>query len=167
MPLHTIHHACGHSRDIELKGKPERHPERAAKLAGENCPACRWDEHHEHVVTLSGGLPALEGSEKQIKWAMSLRVDALLWVLKALDLEASQNETMQQALHDYRRHLLRQTEARWWINVREQMQRGCYQHFRGFFIERKRFYGPYHLLLTDFQSEWSYHEAHQIHGRHF
>jgi hypothetical protein len=112
-------------------------------------------------------LPPLEGSEKQIKWAMSLRVDALLWVLKALDLQASQNETMQRALHDYRRHLARQTEARWWINVREQMQRGCFQHFRAFFIERKRFYGPYHLLLTSFQSEWSYREAHQIHGRHF
>jgi hypothetical protein len=153
MPIHTIHHACGHSRDIDLKGKPERHPETVAKLAEQNCPACRLAEHHEHILTLSGGLPALEGSEKQIKWAMSLRVDALLWVLKAVDLEASQNETMQQALHDYRRHLLRQTEARWWINVREQMQRGCFQHFRAFFIERKRFYGPYYLLLSAFQSE--------------
>ena len=89
MPIHTILHACGPTRDIDLKGKPKRHLERTARQAGENCPACRWDEHHEHVLTLSGGLSALEGSEKQIKWAMSLRVDALLWVLKALDLEAA------------------------------------------------------------------------------
>jgi hypothetical protein len=152
MTIFAIHHACGHSWDINLEGKPERHPEMAAKLAEQNCPAYRLAEHHAQVSTISVGLPGLEGSRKQVEWAMSLRLDALAWIFKSLTLKASQKRTMRQVLCNYCDYLLRQTEARWWINVRKEMENRRFMHFRGFFLERKEFYGGHHFILNVLES---------------
>ena len=64
------------------------------------------------------GLPALNGSEKQIAWAAKIRRDALT----ALEsFTPTQNEDMYKAFCEW---VASHAECRWWIDNREKLDRG-------------------------------------------
>lgn len=73
MAKYTINHKCGHSEVVELYGKQEDRYRKIEYMESIDCPECRRKAEYERALSLSSELPVLEGSEKQIAWAMSIR----------------------------------------------------------------------------------------------
>ena len=84
MAKYYVTHTCGHEEEYQLYGK---HTERYRKiewLSGQECPECRRKAEEccrkaeEEVARKEAdelGLPELEGSEKQVKWANVIRAN--------------------------------------------------------------------------------------------
>lgn len=73
MAKYTVTYKCGCTKEIQLFGKLSDREKRIAWLETQECPECSRKEETERAKSLAGSLPALEGSEKQIAWAMSIR----------------------------------------------------------------------------------------------
>lgn len=75
MAKYNITHSCGCERTYNLYGKHTERDRKIAWLAGQECPACRRKAEEEAAKAATEGmeLPELEGSEKQVKWAESIR----------------------------------------------------------------------------------------------
>ena len=67
---------CGKEFTVELFGK---HSEREWKLEHNNweCDDCYKAEKEAETAKKSEGLPELQGTEKQVAWAVSLRLNAI------------------------------------------------------------------------------------------
>lgn len=87
--------SCGHSIEQDWVGRDE-----AERLLETPCPVCAMD------------LPDLEGSDKQVSWAVDIRRDAIMAVE---DKGIGGPEAMAEALRDA---LYGQTDAGWWIDHR-------------------------------------------------
>lgn len=73
MAKYNITHKCGHIEVVNLYGSNEERERRIAYLESQECPECRKRAEQERAMSLASELPALEGSEKQIAWAMTIR----------------------------------------------------------------------------------------------
>ena len=82
MAHYNVNHSCGHSREIELFGKTSARYEKIEWMERGVCPDCYREmkqeerkQENERSATLaeSLGFSQLEGSEKQIAWAKSIR----------------------------------------------------------------------------------------------
>ncbi len=75
MANYRMQHACGHTVDHNLTGPTSRREWLAGSMANDNCKDCQRAEANAKATSKNqeAGLPALEGSEKQISWAESLR----------------------------------------------------------------------------------------------
>lgn len=75
MAKYTVTHICGHEREYQIYGKHTERDRKIAWLAGQECPACRRKAVEEAAKEATKGmeLPELEGSEKQVKWANTIR----------------------------------------------------------------------------------------------
>lgn len=79
MAQYNVKHSCGHERSIRLFGKGSDRERKLKWLATIDCPECdrafelerAMDEEDEKQ------LPPLEGTEKQVRWAVVLRSKAL------------------------------------------------------------------------------------------
>lgn len=86
MSKHHITHSCSHTATHNLVGNRSSREWRANKLAGEPCSVC-WQAARDAAraaesaaaasASAAQGLPALDGSPKQIAWAESIRAAAL------------------------------------------------------------------------------------------
>lgn len=132
MAKYDITYSCGHSDTIQLYGKTK---DREWKLASEEsklCPDC-WKKHIEEErarenaeaaeANQAAGLPTLEGTEKQIAWAETIRkqiLDALeKSVIGRVDPEKVKDnpenfERFKKSVELLKRH----TDASWWIDNR-------------------------------------------------
>lgn len=68
---YTIEHSCGHDEEIQLFGKTAERERRIAWLESKPCRECESRERAARAK--EAGLPDLEGSEKQIAWAVDIR----------------------------------------------------------------------------------------------
>ncbi len=104
MGRHTITFHCGHEESRIIGGKLREQESKVAWLATQDCWHCQRAAENAATATASAerGWPALEGSEKQVAWATTIRAEMLERLL----------------LPALRGDLLRQTEARWWIDHR-------------------------------------------------
>ena len=75
MAKYTITHSCGHEHEYQLFGKSNERERKMAWLESQECPECRRKAEEEAAKAATEGieLPELEGSEKQVKWANTIR----------------------------------------------------------------------------------------------
>lgn len=78
MAKYNVKFSCGHTEIMQLGGKIE---DRYKKIEyfEENglCKECYSAKMNRQIVMESEGLPVLEGSEKQITWAMKIRLEKI------------------------------------------------------------------------------------------
>lgn len=74
MAKYDVTYKCGHTHKLELYGKIDDRINKIAWLE-ENalCPECFKKQKLEEAISKANDLPLLEGSEKQIAWAMTIR----------------------------------------------------------------------------------------------
>lgn len=75
MAKYTITHTCGHDHEYQLFGKSNERERKMAWLEKQECPECRRKAEEEAAKAATEGieLPELEGTEKQVKWANTIR----------------------------------------------------------------------------------------------
>lgn len=142
MGKEQINYSCGHGGLVNLFGKHADRDRKAAWLATQLCPDCakaaREAERAEELSAATSaakesGLPELEGSPKQIDWAITLRGKLLgiteerwnevaqetlvLACENGRDVEAERAEWFS-ARADLKKWLSSQTAAAWWIDRR-------------------------------------------------
>lgn len=135
MALYTIKYRCGHAAERQIYGTDvggERQ-RKADWLAGQNCADCAAAARHVerdavNVLTAelaaAEALPPLAGSEKQVVWATTIRAEALDKLTERGSRQAKlaatpeQHAELDDVMARCRTALVAQTEARWWINRR-------------------------------------------------
>ena len=72
---YTVTYACGHTKEVELFGTFKSREYKLEQLKDEMCPDCAKAKHDEYVEDLqkSNEFATLNGSEKQVSWAVDLR----------------------------------------------------------------------------------------------
>lgn len=75
MAWNTITYACGHTEEQQLYGKIAERERTVGAALNHDCPACRAAK--AAAADKVAGLPALQGSEKQIGWASDCRAKLL------------------------------------------------------------------------------------------
>lgn len=119
-----VNHACGHivRKTLYNEQVAGSHAEKAAWLEMRPCDDCQQGQRRLDVETWTvvRNLPALEGSEKQVAWAMKLRKQLVIAIESAIEAEAM-NVITDKVERDYlaKRVLpvvLCQNKASWWIS---------------------------------------------------
>jgi hypothetical protein len=109
-----ITHACGHEDECTVKGETEaERQEMIAWLKTQRCRACYRTQLLEQDAQLA--LPALTGSQKQVEWAISIRLRWLYKVKEAIE-AAFCDADIGQVIERERDTLNEHTDARWWID---------------------------------------------------
>ena len=153
MAWETVEHSCGHEERHDLYGNRKWRERQAARLEQELCSNCKQAERDAEnrnaaQANAEAGYPPLEGTEKQIAWAESIRHD-MLAVAEVVDeawstiRDDNQSEWRQvlreggqpfvacesllrnavkeagvEAREAFMRALCEQTSASWWIDHR-------------------------------------------------
>ena len=101
MAKYQVKHKCGHEVTTELFGKQTDRNWKLEKMANEICWECEKNERNVAAIESAkeNNLPKLQGSEKQIAWAMSIRAEKL-------------------EKHGNIPALIEKTGAKWWIDNR-------------------------------------------------
>jgi hypothetical protein len=111
MGWETIKYTCGHAEQQQMYGKVSERTHRADYLGRGDCPACASAKAAERSKL--AGLPALQGSDKQIAWAQDIRATKLA-ELPPIKLRHPETERMQ----GYVEALKARSEAKFWIDNR-------------------------------------------------
>lgn len=132
MAKYTVTYVCGHEDTIQLYGP---HKDREWRLAREEeklCPDCYQKQLEEErkkqneeaaKANQEAGLPPLEGTEKQIAWAETIRKQIIESVEKNI-FGRMDSEKIKEHPETYERFsksfesLKRHTDASWWIDNR-------------------------------------------------
>lgn len=130
MAQRTITHRCGHDETHQLYGKYSARDEKAEWLETTLCPACYAEQLKEERAVENADaakhnaaydFAPLEGSEKQIAWAESIRKGYVAVIDQfAYTGKDQMREDQQAALVDYIAHLKAKTSASWWIDHRDE-----------------------------------------------
>jgi hypothetical protein len=124
MPVRIIR-ACDHSEVEELRYRGLRDKSNQQSQARKYfCKDCReliktWVEQSVDASPYSLELPALVGSEKQVKWATTLRAAQLKVLLPAMALAAEHGSKIGAAVWQAIYILATQRQAKFWIDNRE------------------------------------------------
>lgn len=75
MAKYNVVHICGHTSEVQLFGSGDDRKRRIAWMEKKICSDCYKKEQIEQATANAkkGNLPDLEGSEKQIAWAIQIR----------------------------------------------------------------------------------------------
>jgi hypothetical protein len=140
--LKVVKHACEHTVLYPFYGDDDfAWGDRAQQLSQGICRLCAAIEQKEeqrkkavqaHHYAKERGLPPLEGSEKQVAWAETVRLSAFGAIDKVLKWVDEVNEeaeredpdywyTVQQGVKRSITYLEEQTDAKWWIDHRHGM----------------------------------------------
>lgn len=124
MAKYLVTYSCGCQEYVQLYGKMNERDSRLAYLSAKKCPKCYHAELLEEVETKSSGMPKLEGSEKQIAWAMTIR-SKMFDAVKAYEVQidsmpvADENKAKAHKMFsDFYAIMLKQTSCRYWIDNR-------------------------------------------------
>jgi len=127
MAKHTITHTCGHQIVHNLSGKSGFRQWKKNQLESEICAEC-WKAARAEVAaakTADAGLVELGGTEKQIAWANTIRleklaeIDKMVAEIKAVPASATEKGQRNMAKLDEVVAAIRGKEsARWWIDAR-------------------------------------------------
>lgn len=122
-----VSHTCGHEATHSLFGKGSFREWKLKRLAEEPCWECEVAARYEAAAEKSEklSLPALTGSEKQIAWATTLRIEKLAeartYIDDLLRRGRSRGHDVAEAAVELEKLLVRlehQTEAKFWIDNR-------------------------------------------------
>ena len=126
MAKYTITHTCGHEETLYLVGKHTMRDATCERERARICRECWIAAQTAKAAEASSELPALTGSEKQVNWALQLRVTRLnelkaYFAKKEVACAAQRPDQMPQLLALRERVLsfaLGHTEAKFWIDSR-------------------------------------------------
>lgn len=142
--LCTVLFACGHEKRMDIIF-PVEHEERFQNSGVIEqmekyhcCPKCKHEALAQELLkkqAIENGLPELEGSEKQIAWAMKLRSDLLLMkdflftertgrFIRRIRMKGCTIEEVQQTFEQAVEKILRtETSAKYYIDNADILQR--------------------------------------------
>ena len=114
----TIMHTCGHSEEVNLIGSHEYREWRIRRFKEEDCFDCRKQAEREAAKQVAAAyeLPPLHGSEKQIEWAETLRVQKLQEMEIDLIHDRDASDPAMMLAIDI---LMQETSAHQWIEWRD------------------------------------------------
>ncbi|SEF86587.1 hypothetical protein [Parabacteroides chinchillae] len=122
MAKYTITCKCGHEITVNIVGKVSEREGKAEYLAGRLCPECYKKEKElsaKELVQEDMNLPELNGSDKQVSWATSIRTKFIETAeelyTKAPD---SNKEKIRQVIDLYKSDMLKNTSSSFWIDKR-------------------------------------------------
>ncbi len=126
MAKYDVTHSCGHAAEHQLYGKLAQREYRMERLAEETCPDCQAaerDRANQQAArdNADAGLPSLTGSDKQIKWAESIRQDILADTATLRDriVSGAPDDAERDRALSALRSVTDQTSAAWWIDNRD------------------------------------------------
>lgn len=123
MAKYNVTCECGHEITVDLFGKSDERQRRIAYLSSNLCPECLAAKRKEEIELKKDGinLPSLNGSEKQIIWAESIRLQ-MLNVLTDIYNRVPENgkEKAAKAIEAYKEDIFKKTSASWWIDNRDE-----------------------------------------------
>lgn len=124
----TITRTCGHTETVNICGPYKDRARQAEYEATRTCRECylagqeasRNQAAAEAAESAAAnGLPALQGSEKQVRWAEQVRAELLTGADAIRDrLSNAPNETHRAAVADALAAIEAETAAGWWIDNR-------------------------------------------------
>ena len=119
---YEVTYKCGHVGEVDLFGKNADRERKLAYLATLECPEC--EHKHAEETAKENGLVELQGSEKQIGWAESVRVEKIANAEK--ELEVCKDKAM---VAKFMAWLKAQNVAGWWIDHRYDNTRSLCREF--------------------------------------
>lgn len=119
---YEVTYKCGHVGEVELFGKNADRERKLAYLATLECPEC--EHKHAEETAKENGLVELQGSEKQIGWAESVRVEKIANAEK--ELAVCKDKAM---VAKFMAWLKAQNVAGWWIDHRYDNTRSLCREF--------------------------------------
>ncbi|ODU21115.1 MAG: hypothetical protein ABS87_07930 [Sphingomonas sp. SCN 67-18] len=118
MAKYTIKHVCGHEQVHNIDGREaDRHAKRNW-LDTTDCSDCYRAARDADLIRANEGLPTLTGSEKQVSWAMAIRVKLLprLDAEKAALIEAAKSDDVRAIVHAKAARMRAMPSAQYWID---------------------------------------------------
>jgi len=132
MAKYSVKHSCGHTVEIQLCGKGTERTRKLEWLATQDCPACEKaarDAKHNAAnaaaaqANASAGLPALQGSDKQIAWAETIRAGYMPGLqAKLAEMQAKvtpENAAIAAQAIGITESIINNQSAAWWIDRRD------------------------------------------------
>jgi hypothetical protein len=134
MAWYTVERACGHEEEIQLYGPHRQREWRLENVESERlCREC-WQAKVEAERNAAAeqaateadkeGFPELQGSEKQVRWALQIRAErwaeysALLQRLDEATPKSEKDERKKAALISGVDAVMARDDAGWWIDMR-------------------------------------------------
>lgn len=132
MAKYNVTYACGHEDEVQLYGKGSERTRKLEWLATQDCPACEKAAREARnaeanakaaAANVEAGLPALQGSDKQIAWAETIRAQFIPGLqAKRAEIQAKATPenaaTVEQACSIIN-GIINQASAAWWIDRRD------------------------------------------------
>ena len=121
---YKIVYACGHIGTVQLYGKNSDRDRKVKWLESHAlCQACQADENREKAQaaikeTANLDLPNLEGSPKQIDWALVIRAKKVQEARIFID--PGVPEEIRERARKFYNWYTGQTQASWWIDHRDE-----------------------------------------------
>ncbi len=118
MAKYTITHACGHEQEHQLVGKESERRNRIDWLRTTDCRACSEAAEAAKVLRANAGLPALEGSEKQVAWAIKLRAKLIIVIDREEEhlLANANTDEIRGVVREKAARMRGMTTAKYWID---------------------------------------------------
>jgi hypothetical protein len=138
MAKYTITRSCSHTEEVQIYGT-NSHGERTRQAEYEATKLCREcylaaqqakrdaAAAEAAQTATEQGLPELTGSEKQIKWALSIRAEKLSELAATLAQVTVHNPTTDAMLATAQQRLTAHTASSWWIDNRNETARRLLQ----------------------------------------
>lgn len=125
MATFTITHTCGHDSEAKLVGPASKVNPQIASLESRLCMDCYKSKQAEvaKVITQGRVLPDLEGSDKQVAWANTIRAtilgqDKSLKIMLDTMSDRAHAEKVSSTMDAVVTKLGTITSAKWWIDNR-------------------------------------------------
>jgi len=132
MAKYSVTYSCGHEGEVQLYGKGSERERKLEWLAEQDCPTCEKAAREARnakanaaaaQANASAGLPALQGSDKQIAWAETIRAQFIPG-LQAKRAEVQSKATDENAALvtqavDMIQSIIDEQSASYWIDSRD------------------------------------------------
>lgn len=124
---YEIEYACGHNGTVQLFGKTADRERKVKWLETQICPACEHAEiekRRAEEATVAKekaeefGLPELEGTSKQVSWALTIRDNIIKRELDTLKRTQRRNSEAAENQRQFIDWLCQQNQASFWIDHR-------------------------------------------------
>lgn len=127
MSKYVVNHKCGHQVEYNLCGPYAERDRRFAYLQTIDCPECRKAAAHDNAIKrqTERGLCDLDGTEKQISWATTIREQFYTCLDTVLSRKGEDKEA-DVVMEFWANKLDGQTKAAWWIDNRHHLANNLY-----------------------------------------
>lgn len=124
---YEIEYACGHTGTVQLFGKTADRERKVKWLETQICPTCEHAEIEKRRAEEAAvakekaeefGLPELEGTPKQVSWALTIRDNIIKRELDALKRKQRRNSEAAENQRQFIDWLCQQNQASFWIDHR-------------------------------------------------